>query len=70
MDDFSYYHFIYKDSKGVWDICTNPVFIAKHTHCRAIRKTDINNINYLIKKLNSYNENKITCYLQSKFNLY
>lgn len=70
MNEFNNYYFIYKNSLRKWGTCTNPVFIAKHTFCRAIKKTDIKNINYLIKKLNSYNENRVTCFLRSKFNLY
>lgn len=70
MNEFENYYFIYKNSLRKWAICINPVFTASHTFCRAIAKKDIKNINYLIKKLNSNNENKITCFLRSKFNLY
>lgn len=70
MNEFDNYYFIFKNSNQTWDLATNPAFIARHPFCRAIRKTDVKNIKYLIKKLNSYNENKITCFLRSKFNLY
>lgn len=50
------YEFIYKNSRGQWDICKNPIFIARHTFCRAIPKdlTDFgfNNIKDLIRWLN------------------
>lgn len=32
------YYFVYKNSQGNWHTATNPVFIAKHTYCRAIPK--------------------------------
>ena len=35
------YEFIYKNNRGQWDICKNPVFIARHTCCRAIPKSII-----------------------------
>jgi len=33
------YNFVYMDSQGVWNSCTNPVFIAQHKRCRAVKKT-------------------------------
>ncbi len=45
------YDFIYKDSLGYWSITTNPVFIAEHTCCRAIRKGE-QPIRDLLKELN------------------
>ena len=36
------YIFIYKNSTGVWDICINPEFIARHQMCRAIPVEQLN----------------------------
>jgi len=44
MNHFNNYHYIYKDSQGTWDEATNPVFIAKHTNCRAIDKALVKDI--------------------------
>jgi hypothetical protein len=74
MDD---YYFLYKDSEGKWKTATNPIFIAKHTYCRAIPKKDIRKIGRfstiydLIHKLNSTEENKDDIKnLISKYELY
>lgn len=40
MNNFDDYVFIYEDSFGNWNTATNPVFIAEHKHCKAIKKTD------------------------------
>jgi hypothetical protein len=34
------YWFLYKDSTGEWNQCTNPVFIAEHKCCVALNKKD------------------------------
>lgn len=70
MNEFDNYYFIYKNSMGTWDEAKNPVFIASHTHCRAILKSQVKNIRYLISKLNSINTNMVTEYLKEKHCLY
>jgi len=52
------YYFLYKNSFGQWNSASNPVFIAKHTYCRAIPKEVINEIGYdfigdFVMKLNN-----------------
>lgn len=66
------YYFIYKDSFGTWDITKNPVFIASHTYCRAIKKSNTKrSIKYIVRKLNKANTSiKIQKYLYNKYNLY
>jgi len=66
------YYFIFKDSMNRWNTCTNPVFIARHTYCRSIKKTSTKrSIDYIIKKLNSINtSNEMLNYLYLKFDLY
>jgi hypothetical protein len=66
------YYFIYKDSLGQWNLVTNPKFIARHTYCRAIKKTSTKrSINYIIHKLNSINtSSKMLEYLYLKFDLH
>lgn len=44
------YTFIYKDSLGTWNIATNPVFIAEHGCCMAIKKTDTDTLNKYLGK--------------------
>lgn len=46
------YYFIYKNSTGLWCSATNPMFIAKHTYCRAFPKTAFDNLNILPEMLN------------------
>jgi len=52
--------------------CTNPVFIAKHKHYLAIKKSSTKrSINYIVNKLNSINtSNEMLNYLYLKFDLY
>ncbi len=38
MNNWDKYHYVYKNITGTWHEATNPVFIAEHTMCRAIRK--------------------------------
>lgn len=40
---FDKYVFIYKNSLGIFNIATNPRFIASHTACRAIERHLIGN---------------------------
>ena len=58
MNDFNNYFYIYKDSQNKWCEAKNPVFIASHTHCRAIEKSELllkfHSINTLINGLNDY----------------
>jgi len=42
----SHYYFLYKDVSCRWNNAVNPVFIAKHTHCRAIPKEIVNGFGY------------------------
>ena len=43
------YYFLYKNSIGQWNHCTNPVFIASHKHCRAIPKEIVHDkLSYVI----------------------
>lgn len=57
------YYFLYKNATGEWNSTTNPMFIAKHTYCRAIPKANFDKLNIgfflsdLTNLLNS--ENKI-----------
>ena len=66
------YYFIYKNQVGTWSTCTNPKFIARHTYCRAIKKSNTKrSIEYIIHKLNSINtSSKMLEYLYLKFDLY
>ena len=66
------YYFICNDTLGRWNIVTNPKFIARHTYCRAIKKTSTKrSIKYIVHKLNSINtSNKVLKYLYLKFDLY
>ena len=66
MSRFDSYFFIYKAANGNWDICTNPKFIARHTHCRAIYKgkvRDFKQLRYVCKKLNSHQDTFVQRYL-------
>ena len=52
----SSYLFFYKDGLGKWNEATNPVFIASHTHCRAVLQKALLEIcdkRELLKYLNS-----------------
>lgn len=40
------YYFICLDAVGHWYYVTNPVFIATHTHCRAIPKDVLEQAGY------------------------
>ncbi len=40
METFNDYTYIYMDAHGRWNIATNPVFIAEHKNCKAIKKND------------------------------
>jgi len=46
------YHFIYQDSLGCWFIATNPAFIAEHTKCKAIKKSECSDIAIHLRELN------------------
>ena len=66
MSRLDSFWFIYKNSFNQWDICTNPKFIARHTHCRAIYKNkirDFKQLRYVCKKLNSYRDTFVKRYL-------
>ena len=66
ISNFDSFWFIYKDSFGNWDTCTNPKFIARHTYCRAIYKSkvrDFKQLRYVCKKLNSYKDTFVQRYL-------
>lgn len=49
---FKSYYYIYKDSHGKWNQATNPAFIAEHPMCKAIRKSDVKDINEHLKTIN------------------
>ena len=51
---FNEYFFIYKDAQGYWNEATNPVFIAEHTCCRAVKYEDVTNVKDYLNKLNKY----------------
>jgi hypothetical protein len=40
------YYYLYKNSAGIWNDAKNPVFIAKHTYCRAVPKEEIEQLGY------------------------
>lgn len=40
------YYFVYLDAVGRWCYALNPVFIAKHMHCRAIPKDTLKQAGY------------------------
>ena len=72
ISNFDSFWFIYKDSFGNWDTCTNPKFIARHTYCRAIYKSkvrDFKQLRYICKKLNSYNDTFVQRYLIKELEL-
>ena len=35
------YVFVYKDSHNIWNLATSLSFVAKHTYCRAIYKSEV-----------------------------
>lgn len=35
------YVFVYKDSHNIWNFATSLSFVAKHTYCRAIYKSEV-----------------------------
>ena len=73
MSRFDSYFFIYKAANGNWDTCTNPKFIARHTYCRAIYKNkvrDFNQLRYICKKLNSYQDTFVQRYLIKELEIY
>ena len=66
MSRFDSFWFIFKAANGNWDICTNPKFIAIHQYCIAIYKgkvRDFNQLRYVCKKLNSYQDTFVKRYL-------
>lgn len=70
MNNFENYFFIYRDSRGNWSECKNPEFIAMHTCCRAIKKSECKNIKYICKKLSSPLCNYASRHLIKKYNIY
>ena len=65
MSRFDSFWFIYKNSFGNWDICTNHKFIARY-NCRAIYKRkvrDFKQLRYVCKKINSYQDTFVQRYL-------
>jgi len=40
------YYYLYKNLTNAWNTATNPVFIAKHTYCRAVPKEVITDLGY------------------------
>lgn len=63
------YIFIYKDSLGRYNLCTNPVFIAKHTCCRAFKKRELRlDGNNIVKLLNEYNKDNIPVHYRNYIN--
>lgn len=42
------YVFIYEDSLGMWNVATNPVFIAEQSKCKAVLKTDTDTLKYYL----------------------
>lgn len=66
MDD---YIFIYKDSLGNYNLCTNPVFIASHKCCRAFKKSELDkDPNEIISGLNAIERASWTNKYISEFN--
>ena len=53
MNNFDEYYFVYKDSLGEWNSATNPVFIAEHKYCRAVKKNEWESVMKLLNTLNS-----------------
>ena len=49
-DTFSEYVFVYRNSFGDWNVATNPVFIAEHKDCIAIKRDDIKEIRKYIPR--------------------
>ena len=73
MSRFDSFWFIYKNSFGNWDICTNPKFVARHQYCRAICKykvRDFKQLRYVCKKLNSYQDTFVQRYLFKELEIY
>ena len=40
MGTFEDYIYIYMDAHGNWNTATNPMFVAEHKNCKAIKKND------------------------------
>ena len=73
ISNFDNFFFIYKNSFGNWDICTNPKFVARHQYCRAIHKgkvRDFKQLRYVCKKLNSYQDTFVQRYLIKELEIY
>lgn len=63
------YIFIYRDTLGWYDLCTNPVFIAKAQQCRAFKKSELRlDKDNLIKLLNTYNKDDIPVHYRNYIN--
>jgi len=56
INNWNDYHFIYKDMNGRWSESKDPVFIAKHKCCRAMKK-DAQPLKDLLYRLNNPDEN-------------
>ena len=52
-NNWNNYWFIYKDTLGFYSMSTNPIFIAEHKDCFAIKKKDIANITKYMRDLNN-----------------
>jgi len=52
LNDFTAYHYVYKDMSNNWNLAKNPVFIAEHTYCRAVKKEEHPDIGKLLQLLN------------------
>lgn len=61
------YYFLYKNSVNVWSTAVNPIFIAKHTYCRAIPKKVIADLGYNLVSDFVYDLNKKD-FINDKFN--
>ena len=40
------YYYLYKNSTGTWAHARNPVFIAKHTYCRAVPIEEVEGVGF------------------------
>ena len=52
MNNWNDYYFIYKDAFNRWNEAKNPVFIAEHKMCKAIKKKEIKNLRQHLNNLN------------------
>lgn len=71
------YYFLYKNSLDKWNTATNPVFIAKHTYCRAVSKGEFDSLNigslfdflHILNSIDKIEDTKLISFINS-FELY